>query len=141
MRIICIALCFVMISTFSLTAAADGAQCASCRACAATQQIKNSPVDCSSAKEPAGNGALRKLGRGFANAFGWPTEIFNQMCKANSNGGPLAAMTWGLASGIGMAAVRCVVGFYEFATFAIPVPPGYEPILDDPELFFRDEAF
>lgn len=140
MKKMSIVLCLALV-TYAHTAIADGTGCSACKACAACAQYKNSAVNGKAMHDPAGNGALRKLGRGFANAFGWPTEIFNQMSKTNSTGGPVAAVTWGLASGIGMSVVRCLVGFYEFATFAIPIPPGYEPILDDPELFFKDEAF
>lgn len=89
----------------------------------------------------AGNNVAKKLGRGMANILMWPCEIFNQMGKANDGGGPVAALTWGLASGIGMSAVRLAVGVYEVATFPIPCPPGYKPILADPDFYFKDETF
>jgi len=138
MRAVAAMFVFIFLMASAVPVSFGDVRCPSCGKCAS---CANTVTDAAKAGDPVGNGALRKMGRGFANAFGWPTEIFNQMSKANSTGGPLAAMSWGLASGIGMATVRCLVGFYEFATFAIPIPPNYEPILDDPELCFKDEAF
>jgi hypothetical protein len=37
-----------------------------------------------------------------------------------------------------MMCVRAVVGVYEIATFPIPLPKGYGPILKDPEFFFEE---
>lgn len=76
---------------------------------------------------------LRKLGRGLSNCATCPIELPNQISKTNNVDGPMAACTYGVVKGIVMFAFRAVVGVYETATFLIPVPPGYAPILTDPE--------
>ena len=138
MRILCVALSFVLLIMCAVTSVSAGAQCSVCRACA---QYKGPVINNSPSQEPSGNGMVRKLGRGAANVLGGFTEIFNQMCKSYATGGPLAAFTWGIANGIGMSGLRFAVGAYEIITFPIPVPPGYKPILDEPDFFLKDEAF
>ena len=82
--------------------------------------------------------ALKKLGRGLANCITFPFEIFEQIKKTNLSDGPIAGWTWGLLKGVGMTGVRAVVGVYEVATFPVPLPKNYEPILKDPEFFAED---
>ncbi len=82
--------------------------------------------------------ALKKLGRGLCNCITFPFEIFEQIKRTNLSDGPMAGWTWGLLKGIGMTGVRAVVGVYEVATFPLPLPKHYEPILKDPEFFFED---
>lgn len=79
--------------------------------------------------------ALKKLGRGICNCITFPLEIFEQIKRVNLSDGPMAGWTWGLLKGVGMTGVRAVVGVYEVATFPIPLPKHYEPILKDPEFF------
>ena len=83
--------------------------------------------------------ALKKLGRGACNVVTCPLEITNQIQKTNNSDGPMAAFTWGVLKGVGMIALRGVVGVYEVATFPIPIPACYKPILTDPEFFFEDQ--
>lgn len=82
---------------------------------------------------------LHKLGRGICNSITFPLEIPLQISKTNVNAGPLAAFTWGILKGVGMAGLRAVVGVYEVATFPLPFPKCYKPILTDPEFMFEDQ--
>ena len=82
--------------------------------------------------------ALRKLGRGICNCFTFPLEILNQISKTNNSDGPMAAATYGVAKGIVMTGYRALVGVYEVATFPIPFPEYYKPILIDPEFMLED---
>lgn len=83
--------------------------------------------------------ALKKLGRGLCNCVTFPFEIFEQIKRTNLSDGPMAACTWGVLKGVGMTGVRAVVGVYEVATFPIPLPKEYKPILKDPEFFFEEQ--
>ena len=81
---------------------------------------------------------MKKLGRGFCNCITFPFEIFEQIKRTNLSDGPMAGWTWGLLKGVGMTVIRAGVGVYEVATFPVPFPKHYEPILKDPE-FFAEE--
>ena len=82
--------------------------------------------------------AVKKLGRGACNVITAPFEIFEQTKRVNNSDGPMAGFTYGLLKGIAMTGVRAVVGVYEIATFPIPFPIHYKPILKDPEFFFEE---
>lgn len=82
--------------------------------------------------------ALKKLGRGLSNCLTCPVEIFEQIKRVNNSDGPTAALTYGVLKGIGMTVVRAAVGVYETATFPVPLPREYKPILTDPEFFFEN---
>ena len=73
--------------------------------------------------------AFAKLGRGLANAlFGW-TEIplnIGQRMSAGDTGGSFFT---GAAYGVVKGAVRTGVGVYEAATFFLPYPEDFAPIL------------
>ena len=86
-------------------------------------------------------GPLRKLGRGVANFLTSPLEIAKGIGDANYESGPVAAMTHGVFKGFYKTGVRLVVGVYEIATFPIPFPRDYDPILDDPEFFLSEGLF
>ena len=101
----------------------------SCQACV-------SPCDC-----PSDGTALKKLGRGVCNCLTFPMEIFHQMGCVNASDGPMAGWTWGLLKGVGMAGARAIVGVYEVATFPIPCPECYRPILTQPEFFFESTNY
>lgn len=79
----------------------------------------------------------RKLSRGVSNIFTFPCEIPYQIGRTNEQNGLTAAMSYGVLSGIFMACYRALVGVYEVATFPIPIPGAFEPILCDPEFFFE----
>ncbi len=83
--------------------------------------------------------SVKKLGRGVCNMITFPFEILEQVKRTNNSDGPLAAMTYGLLKGGVMSAARAAVGVYETATFLIPLPRNYAPILTDPEFFFEEK--
>ena len=83
--------------------------------------------------------AGKKLGRGICNAVTFPLEIVEQIKRVNNTDGPMASATYGVLKGVGMAGIRALVGVYEIATFPIPLPKGYKPILTDPEFFLEDK--
>ena|SRR3989338_7252754 len=85
-----------------------------------------------------GDDAVKKLGRGMSNVITSPWEILEQMKRVNNSDGPIAAATVGVLKGIVMTGIRAAVGVYEVATFPIPFPRGYRPILRDPEFFFEE---
>lgn len=82
--------------------------------------------------------AVKKLGRGVANVITCPFELFAQPKEVNNSDGPMAAATYGILKGVGMACIRGLVGVYEIVTFPVPLPKGYKPILTNPEFFFED---
>lgn len=78
----------------------------------------------------AGDPAV-KLGRGIANIVGSPLELANGMIHGIEEH-PVAGLVSGTIYGVFGTANRILVGAYETATFLIPIPPRYEPILDPP---------
>lgn len=81
-------------------------------------------------------GPVEKLGRGIANVLTFPFEIPHQISETNNQNGLTAALSYGVLNGIFMAGVRALAGVYEIATFPIPAPGSFGPILTDPEFFF-----
>ena len=80
---------------------------------------------------------VTKLFRGIVNAAtGW-IEIPKQISITWQANGPGVGMTWGLIKGLGFAVARSVAGGYEIATFPMPIPEGYRPIMH-PEYVLSD---
>jgi putative exosortase-associated protein (TIGR04073 family) len=73
--------------------------------------------------------AFNKLGRGVANALGgWleiPLNIGQRMSSSDTGGSFFTGVAYGLFKGI----VRTGVGVYETATFFLPYPEDFAPIL------------
>ena len=86
----------------------------------------------------AADGPVKKLGRGVANVATCPLELPKGMGDANAESGIFAGMTWGVLKGAFDTVKRCAVGVYEVATFPVPIPADYKPILDEPEFFMED---
>lgn len=84
---------------------------------------------------------IKKLGRGVANVVTCPFELTNQIHKSHDLDGPWAGLTVGPLKGFLMIAVRGVVGVYEIATFPIPLPENYRPILTEPEFFWEGDLY
>jgi len=84
----------------------------------------------------AADNPVNKLGRGFCNIVTFHFEIFEQSKRIKAKEGSLKGMTYGLGKGVVMACVRLLVGAYEVATFPVPYPENYGPILKDPVSFF-----
>jgi putative exosortase-associated protein (TIGR04073 family) len=87
------------------------------------------------------NNPLTKLSRGFCNLVTFILEVPAEMGKVNEESGPLKAGSFGLFAGIGKACIRMLAGAYEVATFPIPFPPGYKPVLSNPEYFYTDRTW
>ena len=83
--------------------------------------------------------ALTKLGRGTANVVTSPFEITKNMGEVKEKDGIFAGLTTGLFKGIFDTGKRLVVGVYEIATFPLPLPSGYKPIITDPEYIMKPE--
>lgn len=77
-----------------------------------------------------------KLARGFANVFTSPLEVPRNVQNMTEAQGVLVGWTGGLAQGIGMTALRILVGAYEIITFPVPLPEGYKPVLE-PEFVWQ----
>jgi len=73
--------------------------------------------------------AVEKAGRGLAAMTTPFLEIPGNIVDTTEHDGALSGWTMGLARGIGMTAVRPVVGVYELVTAPVAVPKNYEPIL------------
>ena len=84
---------------------------------------------------------LEKLGRGAANIATSPLEVYFTVVDENKDNGPAAALTWGALKGLYRAVARAVVGVYEVATFPLPHPENYDPIIVDPEYLLEDGIF
>lgn len=95
-----------------------------------------SPIDDS--RRDYGAGASRKLGRGLANAgLGW-MEVFKGMQDVGEESGFWAGATWGPIYGTLNALRRTAAGVYETATFPVPGPNEFDPILE-PEYVLPDD--
>jgi putative exosortase-associated protein (TIGR04073 family) len=70
-----------------------------------------------------------KLARGLANVLASPLEVPLNVQNVTEDQGVLVGWTGGLAQGIGMTALRIIVGAYEIITFPIPFPEGYKPVI------------
>ncbi len=85
--------------------------------------------------------AVDKLGRGVANVITSPFELTKGMDDAKQENGIFAACTTGLLKGTVNIVKRAAVGVFEIATFPIPLPADYKPILKDPEYFLEKEKY
>ena len=83
---------------------------------------------------------IRKLGRGLANTITGFLELPAGVVDAAEEEGYIAAVTYGVVKGLALSVLRTGVGVYETVTFLIPLPWGYEPILE-PEFMMGDENF
>ncbi len=91
------------------------------------------------AEQETGALVVTKLFRGIANAAtGW-MELFKQPIVTGQEQGAGIGLTWGLIKGIGYAVARSVAGGYEIATFPLPIPEGYKPIMQ-PEYVLSDTS-
>jgi putative exosortase-associated protein (TIGR04073 family) len=82
--------------------------------------------------------AFRKFRRGFCNIFTFHMEVGQQMANVGAEKGSGWAATVGLVKGIGMSAERLLAGVYEVATFPVPFPAEYKPIMNNPEFFWTE---
>ena len=89
----------------------------------------------------ADDNAMTKLGRGIANMVTVPLEVPEQISRTNNSDGPFAGYTVGVLKGFGWALGRACVGVFEAATFLIPYPKDFKPVLKDPEYFFENSNY
>jgi putative exosortase-associated protein (TIGR04073 family) len=71
-----------------------------------------------------------KFIRGLANVLTSLLEIPRNVQNMTEDQGVLVGWTGGLAQGIGMMALRIIVGAYEIVTFPIPLPEDYKPVIE-----------
>lgn len=81
------------------------------------------------------DGAGRKLGRGAANIVTAPLELIRTPYFVGQQDGGFAAITVGLVQGAVAGAVRALAGVVEVATFPIPIPKGFRPLVQ-PEFVY-----
>lgn len=71
----------------------------------------------------------RKLGRGVVNtSTGW-IEFPKAMYVMSQEWGPAFGVVFGSLHGLEASAVRTLAGVYEAATFPVPIPAGYTPVV------------
>lgn len=83
-------------------------------------------------QDPPANdyGPTRKLGRGIANLFLAPAEVFVTVTTVNTQEGNAAAATYGVVRGVGRSAARHAAGFIEILSFPFPSwRDSYSPML------------
>ncbi len=97
-------------------------------------------VSGSLAIEASAQTPVRKLGRGVANTFLGFLELPQNIVDSAEDEGAIAAMTYGVAKGLAMTALRTGVGVYELVTFLVPLPSDYAPILE-PEFLMGEENY
>ena len=86
------------------------------------------------------NNAGRKLGRGLANTLFGVAEIPEQVACVSRQEGGGAGATWGVVRGVGKFLQREAVGIYEIITFPVPLPKGYEPIMQPEFVLSGDKS-
>ena len=80
----------------------------------------------------------KKLHRGAVNLVtGW-MEIPNTIKDTTAEDNLFTGITIGMPKGCCMAILRTAIGFYEIVTFPIPLPDGYNPMLQ-PEFVVKDK--
>jgi putative exosortase-associated protein (TIGR04073 family) len=84
---------------------------------------------------------VKKASRGVANIFTSFFEIPASIQEKLYDEGIIAAGTYGLFDGIYKCAVRAIAGVYEVATFPLPIPADYAPLVKPEFLFSPDEPY
>lgn len=74
-------------------------------------------------------GVTRKLGRGVANVATAPLELIRVPYLTSHRDGGVAGLSIGIVQGAWSVVVRELAGVVEVATFLIPLPRGFRPIL------------
>lgn len=72
---------------------------------------------------------VTKLSRGLSNMVSSPVEYANQYMKFTEEADVFSPIFKGLIYGTVAMAGRLLAGAFETATFLIPVPPNYEPLI------------
>jgi putative exosortase-associated protein (TIGR04073 family) len=83
-------------------------------------------------QDPPANdyGPTRKLGRGLANFFLAPAEVFVTVTTINTKEGNAAAAGYGVVRGLGRSGSRHISGFLDIILFPVPSwRQSYYPML------------
>ena len=75
---------------------------------------------------------IEKLQRGLLNLADAVVEVPGTMMRKTDTDGAAIGLTWGMVQGVLHTVKRAFTGAYEVATFLVPIPAEYGPILDDP---------
>jgi putative exosortase-associated protein (TIGR04073 family) len=78
-----------------------------------------------------------KLGRGVTNVVFCPGEYVRAAVQKTEQKGLTEGLFIAVFSGTYWTVIRALAGVYEIATFPIPLPRGYKPIMK-PEFVFND---
>ncbi|HTL48190.1 MAG TPA: exosortase system-associated protein, TIGR04073 family [Verrucomicrobiae bacterium] len=79
--------------------------------------------------EPAGS-PLRKLQRGFLNIALSPIEIVHELDRQKNVDSLVPSWFTGVGMGSAYMAGRIAAGAYEMVTFPVPLPSGYQPLVE-----------
>ena len=82
-------------------------------------------------------GSTRKLGRGICNMVTAPLELIRTPHLVTQQEGGLAGATVGMIQGVGAVVIRELAGAIEIASFFLPFPNGFNPILK-PEFVYAN---
>lgn len=89
-------------------------------------------VQSSFAAELEEAGPLRKLQRGFVNVALSPMELSNELATEKHENADQMPPSWmtGTVRGIAFMAGRALAGVYDIATFPLPLPKEYRPLIE-----------
>ena len=65
-------------------------------------------------------------------------EIPKGVSDTTKESNALSGSTLGFIKGSGLAIARCAAGVYETATFLLPIPEGYAPVVEPEFVFGKD---
>lgn len=107
-------------------------------ACAVSMSVLVLPARVAAERGGVVERAGEKLVRGLVNlGTGW-VEILKQPYLIGKQHGWLAGTLRGPVEGLGMVVARTVGGAYEILTFPLPIPSGYQPMVE-PDYVWQDE--
>lgn len=73
---------------------------------------------------------ITKLSRGLINIVTSPLEFAIQYMELEDDHNTAVALVGGIFNGVFFTAARILGGAYEVISFPIPVPDGYEPLME-----------
>ena len=78
---------------------------------------------------PEKMGPVRKLQRGFVNVALSPIEITTEMARVKKKDGVIPTWLTGAGRGAVYMVGRILAGTYDLVTFPLPLPAGYQPLI------------
>jgi len=76
------------------------------------------------------NDPITKLGRGFSNVITSPVEFAVAYTIVGQDANVFTALIGGTVYGAIKMVTRVLAGVYEIATFPLPIPADYRPVLE-----------